>query len=113
VRAANPAYWRLRFEPIVGEGGDVAARWRQRIAEAAQALDLAARAGDARAGGVGQVEAPGGRLEPGSSATRRLLPLLPELLAGMEWGEAVTTITSLDLDLEESAAAARLRKAPV
>lgn len=108
ARGADPAYRRLGFEPIVGQAGDAAALWRQRIGEAAQALDLAARAGNAPAGGHGVVEAPGGRLGSGSSPTGRLLPLLPELLSGMEWGEAVTTLTSLDLDLEQAAAAARL-----
>lgn len=111
ARRADPTYRRLGFEPIVGEAGDASGRWRQRIAEAAQALDLAARAGDARTGGAGEVEAPGGALRPGHSAGGRLLGLLPELLVGMEWGEAVTTIVSLDLDLEETAAAARVTEA--
>jgi hypothetical protein len=59
------------------------------------------------------VEAPNGTLGFGHSPTRRLLGLLPEVLAGMEWGEAVATIVSLDLDLGEAAAAAQLRGAQV
>ena len=113
ARSLDPVYRRLGFEPIVGEAGDATARWRQRIAEAAQALELAARAGDARTGGVGEVEAPTGALRAGHSASRSLLGLLPELLVGMEWGEAVTTIVSLDLDLEEAAAVAQVVGAPV
>jgi hypothetical protein len=30
--------------------------------------------------------------------------LLPALLEGQEWGDAVATVASLDLDLEEAAA---------
>lgn len=103
-RAEDPAYRALGFEPIVQEPGDASARWRQRLAEAAQALGLAARAGGRRTEVTGAVESPRGRLEAGSAPTARLLPLLPRLLEGLEWGDAVTTLVSLDLDLEEAAA---------
>ncbi len=105
ARLDDPAYRELGFEPVVHRGGDAAARWRQRLAEAAQALDLAARAGARRTGPVGRVESPRGRLEPSSAPTARLLPLVPGLLPGLEWGDAVATLASLDLDLEEAAAA--------
>lgn len=105
VRSGDPAYQRLGFEPIVHRDGDASARWRQRIAEAAQAAELAETAGDARTGHHGEVEAATGRLTAGSSSTGRLLAMLPQLLAGAEWGDAITTITSLDLDLDEAAAA--------
>lgn len=104
ARTGDPAYERLGFEPVVGDAGDASARWRQRLAEAAEALELANRAGDIAAGGHGRVEGPGGRLEVGSSATDRMLAVLPGLLEGQEWGDAVTTIVSLDLDLGEAAA---------
>lgn len=104
LRVEDPAYRALVFEPVVGAGGDVAARWRQRLEEAAQALELAARAGTARTGGTGEIEAPGGRLAAGMSPTGVLLERLPELLAGQEFGDAVTTLVSFDLDLEQAAA---------
>lgn len=108
VRMDDPVYRELGFEPVLHGGGDAAARWRQRVAEAAQSLDLAARAGDRRTTPVGRVESPRGRLEPGSAPTARLLPLFPALLRGLEWGDAVATLLSLDLDLEEAALGERL-----
>ncbi|MCC7368762.1 MAG: hypothetical protein IT306_10090 [Chloroflexi bacterium] len=107
ARAEDPAYRALGFAPVLHRGGDAADRWRQRLAEAAQSLDLAARAGDRRAEPRGRVESPRGLLTPESAATTRLLPLLPPLLAGQEWGDAVATLVSLDLDLEEAALVAR------
>lgn len=109
-RADDPAYRALGFEPVVptgahGPAGDARARWDQRLAEVAQALDLAARAGDRRSEPAGRVESPRGRLEVGSGATARVLPLVPQLVAGLEWGDAIVAVTSLDLDLEEAAAA--------
>lgn len=106
LRSTDRAYRELGFEPICHDGGDAAARWRQRLLEAEQALELADRAGDRRTGGAGVVESPRGRLEPGGSPTSRLLALLPDLVIGMEWGDAVATIVSLDLDLPEAAAVA-------
>ena len=111
VRLEDPAYRDLGFEPIVGEGGDAAARWTLRLAEAAQSLDLAARAGDRRTGLVGRVESPRGRLEPGSAASDRLLALVPAVLRETEWGDAVATLVSLDIDLEEAELAKRLARA--
>lgn len=105
ARLGEPAYRALGFEPVLGDGGSAADRWRQRLAELHQSLDLAARAGDATAGGAGVVEGPRGRLEVGSGPANRLLAILPGLLAGLEWGDAVTTIASLDLDLVEAASA--------
>ena len=102
-RADDPAYRALGFEPVVHRNGDVADRWRQRLAEAAQSLDLAARAGDRRTEPTGRVESPRGVLTSGSSATARLLPLVPRLLQDLEWGDAVAAVVSLDLDLEEAA----------
>lgn len=103
LRLDDPAYRALGFEPVVHNGGDAAARWRQRLAEAAQSLDLAARAGARVSSVTGAVESPRGRLDPGGDASGRLLPLLPGLLQGIEWGDAVTTLVSLDLDLEAAA----------
>ena len=105
VRSDDPAYRALGFQPTVQHGGDASARWRQRIEEAGQSLDLASRAGAHRTEVTGRVETPRGRLEVGSGPATRLLPLLPELLQGLEWGDAVTAVVSLDLDLEEAAIA--------
>lgn len=104
LRTNDAVYTRLGFDPIVQSDGDAAARWRQRLAEAVQSLELAARAGDARTEPRGEIESPHGRLESASAASARLLPLLSDLLAGSEWGDAVATLISLDLDLEEAAA---------
>lgn len=107
VRLDDPAYRELGFEPILGDDSDAATRLRLRCAEAAQSLDLAVRAGDRRTAVRGRVESPRGRLERGSAPSARLLPLLPEILRETEWGDAVTTVVSLDIDLEEAALADR------
>lgn len=127
ARLSDPEYQALGFEPVGGGPhgasrgdavGDARARWRQRLAEAVQSLELAARAGSQRTGGAGvSIEGPRGTLSSdtgtsGPSAT--LLVLLPELLRGQEWGDAVTTVVSLDLDIREAApGAAPLAPPPV
>jgi hypothetical protein len=105
LRSADPAYKELGFTTILQDGGDAAARWRQRLEEAAQSLELAARAGNRRSRPTGYVESPRGRLEAANAPSTRLLEVVPELLAEKEWGDAVTTLVSLDLDLEEMVAA--------
>ena len=112
ARAGDPAYAALDFEPIVTSGGDVAARWRQRLAEVEQSADLVARAGpDARTTPTGEVESPRGLLRRGDAAFDRLLGIVPEVIEGREWGDAVASIVSLDLDPEE-AGAVRVDAAP-
>ena len=96
-RADNEAYLQLGFAPVSTDGGDAYARWRQRLAEAEQALELARAAGDLATGGTGFVESPRGRASAGQDPSSRLTGLLPGLLAGQEWGDAVTTVTSLDI----------------
>lgn len=100
-RAADPAYVGLGFEPIVHDGGDARARIAQRLGEAQQALQLAGRAGDRRHDPETPLESPRGRLAVGDLPAQRLLPLLPAVLEGMEWGDAVSTVVSLDLDTDE------------
>lgn len=100
-RIGDPAYDDLGFEPVVESGGDVRARWRQRLREAASSLELARLAGDRTSGGLGTVEAPWGRLSADRSPVTAVLELLPALIEGTDWGDAVATIASLDLDLEE------------
>jgi hypothetical protein len=104
LRTDDPVYRRLGFEPLTHRAGDAATRWRQRLAEAAQSLQLAARAGEARLQPRGEIESPRGRLASGNAPSTRLLPLVPELLVGSEWGDALATLVSLDLDLEAAAA---------
>ncbi len=111
ARIDEPAYQALGFEPIVNaaaevaaktassdtNGGDTSARWRLLLAEAAQSLDLAARANGARAWGHGVVECPRGRATAREAPEPQLYAMLPDLLRGMEWGDAVTTVVSLNL----------------
>lgn len=105
-RGNDPAYRQLGFEPVVQDGGDAAARWTQRVQEAAQALDLAERAADGRAGSAGVMESPRGSLTDRSGPSAAVASLVPALIAGMEWGDAVTTVVSLDLDMSEAHAPA-------
>lgn len=100
-RTIDPAYLGLGFQPIVHDGGDARARITQRLAEAQQALQLAGRAGGRHHDPEAPLESPRGRLAVGDLPARRLLPLLPALLEGMEWGDAVSTVVSLDLDTDE------------
>lgn len=104
ARSDDPAYEGLGFEPVVHPEGDARARLRQRLAEASQALALAERAGARIRQPSFPLEGPRGTLRPGASMpSAALVALLPELLAGSEWGDAVTTVASLDLDVEEAA----------
>jgi NADH:ubiquinone oxidoreductase subunit D len=93
----------LDFEPVTGVRGDALARWRQRLREAEQSLRLAERAAGMTTSVTGVAEAPTGPIGRGYAPSARLLRTLPSLLDGMEWGDAVTTLVSLDLDLREAA----------
>ena len=121
ARIDDPAYVRLHFTPAVrgptGQVGDARSRWRQRLAEVEQSLAIALQAGDAATGGGGiAIEGPRGAMMigVGPSSTATLLGCLPALLAGMEWGDAVATVMSLDLDLRDAAGESEpLRSPPV
>lgn len=106
TRLDDASYGALGFEPVIHDGGDARARWLQRSREAAQALELADQAGDAVAGGAHLIESPRGALTGGAGPSAAVAKLVPSLLAGMEWGDAVTTIVSLDLDMSEAAQSA-------
>lgn len=106
LRAHEPAYARLGFAPCAATGGDAAARLRQWLAEAEQALDLARAAGDGTLGPVERVEGARGVVDATARPSAAMCALLPSLLTGMEWGDAVMTIASLDLDPDEALAAA-------
>lgn len=105
ARNGDPAYVQLGFSPLTQATGDSWARMRQRLAEAEQALELAGQAEPLglRTGYQGLVEGPRGAVTAAGCSAARLLEILPDLLAGVEWGDAVATIVSLDLDLEEPA----------
>lgn len=97
ARRDDEGYRRLGFSAISQQAGDTQSRWRQRLAEVAQSLTLAARAqqNDAVTATTGVVETPRGvwRDErPGDASA-----LLEKLLPGLEWGEALATIASLDV----------------
>lgn len=111
ARANDPAYRELGFRTCVQSpgkhGSDARDRWRQRMDEIVQSLDLAARAGDRHAGGPGsRVEGPQGTLAaaPGwRNPSAHLIEQLPDRVKGLEWGDMVTTIVSLDLDVRAAA----------
>lgn len=121
ARIDDPAYARLRFTPLVqgpaGQVGDARSRWRQRLAEVEQSLVIALHAGEAATGGGGiSIEGPRGAMMigVGQSSTERLLAQLPTLLAGVEWGDAVAIVMSLDLDLRDAVSESEpLRSPPV
>lgn len=102
ARIDDPVYRELGFAPVVQSGGDARARWRQRVAEAVQAVELAGTAGDRRPGSD-TVEGPRGPRGPHDPGGPPPSAALAELLAGLEWGDAVTALVSLDLDLEDEA----------
>jgi hypothetical protein len=100
ARLGDPAYRALGFVPITQREGDARARWRQRLAESVQSLELAERAGERHTEEHGTVESPWGRLMADRSPGLPLMDLLPRFLAGQEWGDAMTSLVSLDLDLD-------------
>lgn len=97
ARSSDPAYEGLGFTVICQKQGHARARWAQRLAEIRQSLALAERAGD-------RLRGPGAPLERPAPAAEEVLPLLPRLLIGAEWGDAVAVIASLDLDLRRDVA---------
>lgn len=92
ARLDDPAYRALDFAPAIRSDADVRARWRVRLEEAAASLELARRGADRE---------PEGPIEPFTPAWAP--DTLSDVLAGLEWGDAVSTIVSLDLDLEADA----------
>jgi len=100
-RTSEQGYRDIDFRSVAHTTGDAWARFVQRAAEAVQAIDLAGRAGDRRAFGNGEVEAPDGWHRVGEpSPGDTLISLLDAALSGMEWGDLVTMVQSLDIDME-------------
>lgn len=99
ARLDDPTYREIGFRPVTGASGDAAARWRQRLAEIVQAVELAARAEDRMACGDGVVESPRGRLTlDGPPPSVGINARLSDWLPGLEWGDAVSVLWSLDPD---------------
>lgn len=96
ARDAVPAYLDAGFTPAVETGSDAASRWRLRLREVRASLELARMAHDRTVGPLDAVESPRGTI---STARPRpaALELVPQLLDGLEWGDALTTLVSLDL----------------
>lgn len=97
ARLDDDSYRRLGFSVITQQEGDTRARWRQRLAEIAQSFQLVVRAQEDNV-----VIASPEALETPRGPWRKELPsdasaLLEDLLPGLEWGEALATIASLDL----------------
>jgi hypothetical protein len=93
ARANSTVYATLGFQPIVHVNGDNRDRWRQRLAEAVQAIELAGRAGTA-------VIEPGETIEPAAPPPpTHFGEQLAALLIGAEWGDAVATVASLEPDV--------------
>lgn len=97
LRSEDANYRRLGFTPVYQTDGDTRSRWRQALAEIEQSLALAkqAAAQDLHTNMTGSVETPRGpwidrRPEDASR-------LLDDLLPGLEWGEALAAVASLDL----------------
>ena len=98
ARSDDPAYGRLGFTPVTHTKTDAWARWQQRLGETTQSLELARHAGDAAATVSGRIESPYGTLDE-SGYEVDALGILPDVLTGMEIGDAVATLASLDIDL--------------
>lgn len=104
LRSEQNEYRAVDFHPVTESHGDARARWRVRLREATESLRMANTVGAQRpTGGDGRVEAPWGSISATHSPMHALLELLPTLLVGADWGDAVATIVSLGIDLEEAA----------
>ena len=97
LRSGDAGYRRLGFSPVCQTGGDTCARWWQVLAEIDQSLHLARQAerDDVTTSELGRIETPRGpwcakRPEDASA-------LFDELLPGLEWGDALATVASLDV----------------
>ncbi len=105
ARSDDPAYRDLGFTPLIANTGDVWARWQVRVQELLQSLALLQTGGETHTNRV--VEGPRGPLrlagQQVQTPSATLLPLLPELIDGQLWSEAVLTLASLDLDMAEAA----------
>ncbi len=96
ARLDDPSYRTLGFTVVTGKRADAGALCRQRMAEAAQAVELAGRAGE-------MLREPGPPLEGPRGIVRRektfvWQDLLEKQAVGMAWDAFVTLLVSLDID---------------
>lgn len=100
ARDGDPVYLRLGFAVLTQDRGDVPARLVQHAREAEQALRLAAAARDER-WTADVVEGLHGPLRASDDAGgARAVRLLPGLLAGLDWPDAVVAVDSLGIELD-------------
>ena len=96
ARLNDPSYRNLGFTAVTGKRADAGAICRQRLAEAAQAMVLAERAGEMLREPGPPLEGPRGIVVLGKTS------VWPELLekqaVGMVWDAFVTLLVSLDID---------------
>ena len=104
ARTGIQAYLDLGFRPIMDDAGDAAARWRVQIAEMRQSLILAARSSRLTVGPLDAFEGPRGLMTVERHPLDAVLATLSVALEGLEWGDALTTLVSLDLGPEAFAA---------
>ena len=96
ARLDDPPYRALGFTAVTGKRADAGALCRQRLAEAAQALELAGRAGErVREPGV-PLEGPRGIVHLEKTSVWQ--ELLEKQTVGMAWDAFVTLLVSLDID---------------
>lgn len=93
ARSEDAGYRAAGFRVSTRTRGDAHDRWLLRLDEAAAALRLASDAHDATVG-------PGTGVEDPRADSTVLLEHLPAWLAGAEWGDAIATVASLDVDVE-------------
>ncbi|WP_048308198.1 hypothetical protein [Halomonas sp. PR-M31] len=96
-RSEDEGYRQLGFLLLTQRQGDTAARWRQTLSEVEQSLQLAAQAEHEavhtqRSDGVETPRGTWHRQWPEEASD-----LLDDLLPGLEWDEAMSTLASLDL----------------
>lgn len=97
LRAEDAGYRRLGFSPVCQTAGDTHARWRQLLDEIDQSLHLARlaerdRVHTERTGSVETPRGPWSARRPADASA-----LFDELLPGLEWGDALATVASLDV----------------
>ncbi|MGQ7245102.1 hypothetical protein ACUN9V_16760 [Salinicola sp. V024] len=97
LRSEDAGYRRLGFSPVCQAEGDTHARWRQLLDEIDQSLHLARLAErdnvhTERADSIETPRGPWSERRPADASA-----LFDELLPGLEWGDALATVASLDV----------------
>nr|WP_272884732.1 hypothetical protein [Chromohalobacter canadensis] len=97
LRSEDAGYRRLGFSPVCQAEGDTRARWWQLLAEIDQSLHLArlAERDEVHTELAGSIETPRGPWSERRPADASAL--FDELLPGLEWGDALATVASLDV----------------